>query len=402
MPLGTQTSKIDGVFVLSKDWKCIKPTSLFKIAQPLTVRRLEQHRLQGCRSIDNKSNLFQVYLGQFNNFSTNLVIQSTSIYLQYQCILRKLVTAIEEAIFENHGSETKCSWQSKRTPRYDFSKKNGSYCIYPDDLHLIGNLMLGKLFQNSSGETEDYFLLFTDCGQSCKAVNFFPSFLTSFDLEKSFEVLLHVACDVQVSNHGVFWRRDKIVDTLQVDPGYSYYSGAIPGCGNFYFFFKELESSVRLLKFYSQQFKHVHREISKPFKESKICLFLMTNLYIREKKFEKNLENFQKDINLVQNLCKLENCAPYGRIEIIYSYVVNGNSSAEIDILKIFGSADGVFKKFVNSAHISTLENRILLQHYQKYLFPSLRTISEGLNLSSSNVNLNKGKICFCKIFSFI
>jgi len=369
---------------------------------------LSWSRIKGIRTLKKKNQLFEIYLGKYRSYNTYVVVETQLEQLNYGEVLKKLVSAIDDSVHK-YPSETRFSWLSKKKPNYCFSKSTGSYCIFPSDLQQIGNSVLDK-FQQSLSSAYDQnlicWLLFTDSGQSTTIQICKEQVLAEYFLENCAEVIFHIARDISAPNIALFWKKEVLTQTVKKSPNSSYYSSAITGCGNYYFHFDEYRNTVRIIKFYSQIFKHLHREKPQPFAKSEICAFLMQNLYFREKLFPKKIELYKQNLQIVRNLCKIDNCESYARVEVIISHCnldgANVHKNSQEIIAKILEEFKIIVRSFPENECLFSVSDRELHQHLQNYLITAVNTIAAALDDVLAEKNLTQGECVIISLYNII
>jgi len=149
------------------------------------------------------------------------------------------------------------------------------------------------------------------------------------------------------------------------------------------------------VKVYTEIFKHYHREKPKPFEKSEISSFLKKNLYFQSKNFVQQTNDYKRLFETLRELCQLENCSSYGRIEVIVSSGALPSNTRietnEVILEKIILQARTVFDLCANSTCLFAISNQDLYDHLQFYLVSAVNTIQNAVENVIAGRNLTEG-----------
>ena len=372
MNIGSITRKLDGFFIISKTFDCLKPCTLFKIKQPLLVSSLKASRLTGCLVFTPKETVFKIYIGKFNAHSASLLFTSERAYFDFSHLLSIVISGINSAIQELPHSVTAHSWTSKLKPFFQQSQKKGQFIIYPSDLVAFGNKLIAYCENRLRACMQDFkscFLLIGDTGYSTCATQFLAQVVPQFNLSCCEEVVIHFAYDISVENNFIFWRYAELKKKVPFKLTSLYFPGAFTGCANLYFFNQNIsgQTNIGLLKFYSDVFKHVHNTGTAPFSSSEIGDFLLKNFFSPLSVINKTVDRFQREIQSINRLCGTSHSG-YARLECTVSHRPSKTNLTENVVNELEILAEKVSYAYIQEENIFIAKKQDILDHFNKYV----------------------------------
>lgn len=259
--------------------------------------------------------------------------------------------------------------------------------VQMDDIHIFGRKLAARLRieVNRMLEFTKVVFMVQGVGQSSNAQNM-VEVLKRFDMEQSLEVVLHVAIDIYEEGHGLFWRKNKVVEHSKWRLFAEYYPLCLGKAGNFYLTVPgqqlPLVPDIRMVRFYNACLKNVHRVEGEPFKKSGFGSLFWKTMFKPKPYFAaivSEIQNCSTALDVIVNNINVLKAQNYyrARTEFIVSTLLPGYNVVQESISlaqeKFMKNELYSFKMFVRMPITEVVER------VQNYLDPALFTIVQEM-----------------------
>lgn len=284
--------KLDGFVVIARNWNFLpKPEATFQInTQGLFVNTRSSFRVKCSETFKNTRNLHCIRIGNLFNFELNFVFfnnNPTVTNITYRNLLSLIHRSFESAMEELRASYPQSSTAKAFIQNVGLPKMK-IFLVFPEDFHRFGDILAqtvnrflraAEYQQNAFGSLGvgeyNMVILAENMGQSISVNEIRDNFIFSrMDRSVIDEVIFHIAIDGQSNGHAAIWNRNMLSQLISSTPKEEYYSCGLGSHGNFVF--NHDGDYIRRSKFYSEAFKHYHKNDPSPFKTPVVSDFLLS------------------------------------------------------------------------------------------------------------------------------